>query len=97
MSKERVSWLDEKGGVAIDEYAQKLEGYVEALADGRVSADEVAAQEQRVVDLMKEVEPMLDDETHAKVSELLLQLTAFDIMQTLHTIHEARPVSRFRG
>jgi hypothetical protein len=40
---------------------------------------------------MKEVEPMLDDKQHAKVTQLLCELTAYDIMQTLHGVQQARP------
>ena len=94
---ERISWLDDEGGVAIDDMAQKLESFMEAMADGVVSADEVAAQEARVVGLMKEVEPALDDETHAKVTQLLCELTALDIMQLLYSAQEARPKATFKG
>ncbi len=85
-SPDRLSWLDDEGGVAIDEYAQKLESYLQAMADGVVSDDELEAQEKRVVALMREIEPQLDDALHAKVTALLCELTAFDIMQLLHTV-----------
>ena len=97
MTADRKSWLDDEGGVAIDAQARKLESYLEALADGVVSGDEVEAQEARVVALMKEIEPRLDDVLHAKVTELLCELTAFDIMNFLHSVQEARPKTKFRG
>ena len=93
----RLSWLDDEGGVAIDDHAKKLESYVTALADGVISADEVGDQEKRVVALMREIEPQLDDALHAKVTQLLLDLTAFNVMQLLHALHEARPKVSFRG
>ena len=93
----RPSWLDDEGGDAIDDYARKLESYVQAMADGIVTTDEVEGQEQRVVDLMREIEPQLDDALHAKVTELLCELVAFDILQLLHTVQESRPKTRFRG
>jgi hypothetical protein len=93
----RTNWLDDDGGVAIDDYARQLESYVEAMADGRVTAKEVAAQEEKVVALMREIEPRLDDDLHASVTRLLCELTAFDILQMLHTFQQARPTSRFRG
>ena len=96
-STTRKSWLDDEGSVAIDEYARKLESYLEAMADGVVSADELDAQESRVVALMREIEPQLDDDLHARVTALLCELTAFDIMQLLHTVQESRPKTEFRG
>ena len=47
--------------------------------------------------LMKEVEPELDDALHAKVTRLLCELTAYNVMQTLHSLQSARPKSTFRG
>ena len=95
----RMSWLDDDGGVAIDDYARKLESYVQALADGIVSAEEVEGQERLLVALMREIEPQLDDALHAKVTELLRELVVFDILQLLHTVQESRPKTktRFRG
>lgn len=93
----RTSWLDDQGGVAIDDMAKRLESFVQAMADGIVSDEEIGAQEMRVANLMREVEPLLDDATHAKVTELLCELTAFDIMQLLHTAQAARPKTTFRG
>ena len=94
---QRLSWLDDEGGVAIDDHAKKLESYVAALADGVISTGEVSEQEKRVVALMREIEPQLDDALHAEVTQLLLDLTAFNVMQLLHALHEARPKVSFRG
>lgn len=96
-SPKRVSWLDEEGGVGIEEHARRLTSFVAAMADGAVSAPEVAAQERRVVALMREVEPLLDDALHARITALLCELTAFDIMQLLHEMQTVRPRTQFRG
>ena len=92
----RTSWLDDEGNVVIDDMAKKLEAFVEAMADGVVSEDEVEAQESRVAALMKEIEPTLDDETHEKVTHLLCEVTALDIMQVLHTAQQARTKTVWR-
>lgn len=94
----RQSWLDEKGETTlIDEYAQKLTTFVAALADGQVDQAELNAQERQLVALMKEVEPELGDALHAKITRLLCELTAYNVMQTLHSLQSARPKSTFRG
>ena len=67
------------------------------MADGVVDTAEVKAQEKRLVALMKKVEPKLNDELHEKVTELLCELTAYDLMQVLHAMHAKRPKSVFRG
>lgn len=93
-----LSWLDEETNEPlISKKAQQMESFVAAMADGTIDESEVQAQEKRLIRVMKEVEPMLDAATHAKVTQLLCELTAYDLMQVLHSFHQARPVSQFQG
>jgi hypothetical protein len=95
---ERTSWLDDESEAPlIEKYARQLDSFIQTMADGKVEAAEIDAQEKRLTRLMKEVEPLLDDALHAKVTQLLCELTAYDIMQMLHTIEETRPRLVFRG
>src|SRR5262245_23311763 len=97
MAATKQSWLDEKALPQIDGYVQKLGTFVEAMADGRVDDREMAEQEKRLVTLMKEVEPTLNDAQHTQVTKLLCELTAYNVMQTLHSLQSARPKSKFQG
>ena len=67
------------------------------MADGRVDATELEAQEARVVALMKDVEPLLSPEAHEKVTHLLCEVTAYDLMHAMHLAGSSRPQTRFRG
>ncbi len=97
-SKKRAKWLDDKTGApTIEKYARQLTTFIDALADGEVQDSEVKEQEARLTKLMKEVEPRLDDALHAKVTQLLCELTAYDLMQVLNSVQRARPKVRFRG
>ena len=92
------AWFDEASHLPIiAEQARHLDSFLSAMADGKVEIAEIKAQEGRLVNLMKEIEPLLDDHLHAKVTELLCELTAYDLMQTLHMIQDARPKTTFRG
>ena len=94
----RQNWLDaNQTTTLIDDYARNLSTFVEAMADGRIDEPEMAAQEKRLVTAMKEIEPQLNDAQHAQVTQLLCELSAFNVMQTLHSLAESRPKSRFRG
>jgi len=94
----KQSWLDEASGTPlIDQYARKLASFLNAMADGRVDDSEMNAQEARVVALMREIEPKLDDALHAKMTQLLCELTAYDIMQMLHAVAAQRPRTKFQG
>ncbi len=97
-SPARQSWLDDKSATTlIDDYTQKLVTFMEAISDGHVDDAELAAQEQRLVERMKEVEPSLNDAMHDKVTRLLCELSAFNVMQTLHSLQASRPQAKFRG
>ncbi len=97
-NSKRASWLDEQAAApVIEQRARELETFVAALADGRIDDSELSAQRARVANLMKEIEPQLDDALHAKVTQLLCELTAYDLMQMLAQMQEARPRTVFRG
>jgi hypothetical protein len=98
MAGKRSHWLDEDTDEPmIAEQAQRLEAFLAAMADGRVDEAELQAQQQRLVQAMREVEPLLDEQLHAKVTQLLCELTAYDIMHAVHTMQQARPKTAFRG
>ncbi len=87
----RTSWFDEKAGhPAIQERVSQLQSFTDALADGMVTKQELGGQEQRLLAAMKTVEPNLSDEQHAKVTELLVELTAYNIMRLLHELQAER-------
>jgi hypothetical protein len=92
------AWFDEASHTPlIADKARRAESFVAAMADGRVDDSEIKGQESRVVALMEEIEPRLDAELHAKVTELLCELTVYDFMQAMHSIERARPKTKFRG
>jgi hypothetical protein len=94
----RTHWLDEKTDTPlIDDYVQRLSTFMEAMADGKIDASELKAQEARVTALMKAVEPALDDKVHEQVTHLLCELSAYNIMNTLHQLMESKPKTKFRG
>ncbi len=87
----RQSWLDDNAEhTMIDDYAKQLGSFLDAMADGKITADELNNQEKRVVTLMKELEPKLDDAMHAKITELLCEMSAFNVMQFLTELQSVR-------
>lgn len=94
----KSSWFDEESQKpVIEKYARKLGTFMETMADGQVDAGEVESQEKRLVKAMKEVEAELSPSVHAKVTRLLWELTAYDIMQVFHAMQEAMPKTAFHG
>ena len=97
-SRSISSWFDVASHKPlIAEQARRLKTFLAAMADGVIDKSELAAQEQRLIAAMREVEPLLEPDLHAKVTRLLCELTAYDLMQVMHSFHEARPKSVFQG
>lgn len=95
---QRQSWFDEQTHAPlIEKYARQLDSFVTAMADGKIEPSELKTQEERLVKLMKEIEPQLEDSLHAKVTQLLCELTAYDLMQLVFAMQAARPKTVFRG
>ena len=95
---DRTEWLDEKSDAPLfHTYAERLSTFLEAMADGKVDKKELKDQEARLVALMKKVEPQLDGALHEEVTHLLCELTAYNIMHTLHELMAAKPKTKFRG
>ena len=87
----RTSWFDEKAEhEAIQERVSKLDSFTSALADGVVSKKELGSQEQRLVAAMKKVESELNDDLHSKVTTVLVELTAYNVMRLLHELQAER-------
>ncbi|MEI6505750.1 MAG: hypothetical protein WCO90_07710 [Planctomycetota bacterium] len=94
----KTPWFEDSSETPlIAEYARKLDSFLDAIADSVVETKELAEQEKRVVTLMKEVEPLLSPEAHEKVTRLLCEVTAYDLMHALHMAGLARPKTKFRG
>ncbi len=83
----RISWLDEGTDLpTIDAHVEQLDHFTDALADGVVDSAELARQQDAVVAAMKAVEGELSDDQHAKVTALLVELSAYNVMQVLHDL-----------
>ena len=95
----RTAWLDEKTDTPlIDEYGKRLGTFLSAIADGRIDDHELKDQEKRLVALLKYIEPQLDDKLHSDVTSLLCELTAYNVMKTVHELTSAaKPKTKFRG
>lgn len=76
------SWFDADNTLSFQKYYQHLESWQRAIADGKVDASEVAAQAGRVADLLREVEPTLSDEQHARLTDVFGEMAVLQAMQS---------------
>jgi hypothetical protein len=86
----RSNWFDDTAEhPGIEEQLTKLESFTSALADGMVTATELNAQEERLMAAMKKVEGELNDDQHALVTLLLIELSGYNVMRLLHELQTA--------
>ena len=87
----RTSWLDDKAEhPLIQERVQQLDAFTSALADGVITAQELSSQEQRLIAAMKNVESELPDAVHGKMTTVLVEMTAYNVMRLLHELQAGR-------
>jgi len=87
----RTSWLDDKAEhPLIQERVQQLDTFTSALADGVVTAQELSSREQRLIAAMKSVESDLPDAVHIKMTTVLVEMTAYNVMRLLHELQAGR-------
>ena len=83
----RFSWFDDKAEhPLIQEQITKLDSFTSALADGVVTKSELSGQEGRLVAAMKALEADLNDDLHAKVTTVLVEMSAYNVMRLLHEL-----------
>ena len=80
----RTSWFDSKSNAPqFDHYMAQMESWREAMADGKIEPDELQRQAQRVEELLRALEPTLDDAQHEELTRIFLELTVFYGMQRI--------------
>jgi hypothetical protein len=94
----RSSWFDDNAQhPVIHEQMQRLASFTNAMADGRISSEELNEQERRLTAAMKKVEGELSDDLHGKVTNVLVELSAYNIMRLLHELQSARLRRAFKN
>jgi hypothetical protein len=93
----RTSWFSDADLPVIQEQAEKLESFTQAMADGVIEKKELEQQQASLVAAMKAVESGLNDEQHGKVTRLMIELSAYNIMRLLHELQVQRLQRTFGG
>ena len=87
----RISWFDETTAMpVIEEQVEKLASFADAMADGVIERKELDAQQQTLMATMRAVEGTLNDAQHEAVTRLMVELSAYNVMRTLHELQSDR-------
>lgn len=81
--------FDENGMFCLDERIAEQSSFQKIMADDRVTDEELAAQAERVVSLLRRMEKSLSSEQLAEMEELLTE------MGVLYAVHHYREMQDF--
>lgn len=85
-----TTWFDPETGVfRLDEIVAERGAFKKIMEDGIVTDEELAAQSERVVDLLRRAEAELDEASRALVQELLAELAVLYAASHLHNLQQA--------
>ena len=65
-----------------------LQSWQDAIEDGIIEPHEVAAQTERVLGLLRDLEPLLDDDAHERVTRVLEEWAVLQAMQGTLLVEE---------
>jgi len=82
-------WFDETSGeIYALGFFERMESWQRAMADGRIETTELQNQGERVLTLLRELEPSLSPTVHAKLTQALQELAVLQGMQSYALIHK---------
>lgn len=84
----RTPWFNEQSGELEFGVISRMASWQDALADGIVTAEELAAQKVRVARLLKTIEERVDDETHRMITAVLNEVSVLYAMQMVYASEE---------
>lgn len=80
----RKSWFDpESNEIMFSKYIEQMESWQAALADGVVEPEEVQQQAQRVSEMLRALEPKLNDELHEELTQIFYEWAVLMGMERL--------------
>lgn len=85
MSEDRDGWFDGRGlDLLREQFLDHHEGWKKYIADGQITAEEILDQENRIIDMLRAIEPQLDNKTHKILTDALLE---YEVLVNMALIH----------
>lgn len=83
--EEKDGWFDGHGlDLLREEFLDHHEGWKKYIADGQITAEEILEQENRIVAMLRLLEPQLDVATHRQLTAILLE---YEVLVNMALIH----------
>ena len=87
----KQSWFTDEGDdFVFHRYVERVDSWKTAIADGRITGQEVRDQAERVADLMRTLEDRLDDDLHGFVTDVFVEWAVLQGLQSLAIVQDER-------
>ena len=87
----KQSWFTDEGDdFVFHRYVERVDSWKQAIADGRITGQEVRDQAERVADLMRSLEDELDDDLHRMVTEVFVEWAVLQGLQSMAILQDER-------
>lgn len=82
---DRDGWFDDQGlDLLREDFLDHHEGWKKYIEDGQITAEEILEQENRIITMLRALEPKIDDATHRQLTETLLE---YEVLVNMALIH----------
>lgn len=83
--QDKDGWFDGKGlDLLREDFLDHHEAWKKYIEDGQITAEEILDQENRIVSMLRAIEPELDQATHKKLTDILLE---YEVLVNMALIH----------
>lgn len=83
--EDKDGWFDGQGlDLLREDFLDHHEGWKKYIEDGQITAEEILEQENRIVSMLRVIEPELDLATHKKLTDILLE---YEVLVNMALIH----------
>lgn len=82
---DRDGWFDGRGlDLLREQFLDDHEGWKKYIEDGQITAEEILEQENRIIGMLRILEPQIDQELHKKLTDVLLE---YEVLVNMALIH----------
>jgi len=82
---QRDGWFDGRGlDLLRENFLDDHEGWKKYIADSQITAEEILEQENRIINMLRDLEPSIDSDVHEKLTAVLLE---YEVLVNMALIH----------
>lgn len=83
--EDKDGWFDGQGlDLLREEFLDHHEGWKRYIADGQITAEEILEQENRIVSMLRLIEPQMAPSLHKQLTDILLE---YEVLVNMALIH----------